>query len=215
MPWEVTEIVRSVRERFPNSQLGIHTHNDGECAVANTLAAVREGASRCRARSTAMASAAATPTCARSSRICELKLGCSRLPDGSLHEPDRAVALSSPRWPTWPPTSTWPTWARPPSRTRAASTSPPCGASALSYQHIDPAAGRQRDAGGGVSELSGRGNLLSKAEEYGLEIDQATDVSGRAERDQGAGIAGLFLRGRRGLRDADAQAPAAGLQTAL
>ncbi len=37
------------------------------CAVANSLAAIRAGASTCRARSTATASAAATRTCARSS----------------------------------------------------------------------------------------------------------------------------------------------------
>lgn len=42
MPWEITEIVSAVRgaARVP---LGIHTHNDAECAVANSLAALREG----------------------------------------------------------------------------------------------------------------------------------------------------------------------------
>ena len=43
---------------------------------------------------------------------------------------------------------------------------------ALSYQHIDPAlVGNQMQVV--VSELSGRGNLLSKAEEYGLKLDEA------------------------------------------
>ena len=42
----------------------------------------------------------------------------------------------------------------------------PCAASAQSYQHIDPElVGNQMRVV--VSELSGRGNLLSKAEEYG------------------------------------------------
>lgn len=40
---EVTRIVREVRKHV-NVPLGIHTHNDCELAVANTLAAVREGA---------------------------------------------------------------------------------------------------------------------------------------------------------------------------
>ncbi|MGH8310867.1 MAG: citramalate synthase, partial [Steroidobacteraceae bacterium] len=42
MPWEIAEIVREVK-RAVDHPLGIHTHNDGECAVANSLAAVREG----------------------------------------------------------------------------------------------------------------------------------------------------------------------------
>ena len=44
LPHEMAEIVRHVREAFPDAQIGIHTHNDAECAVANALAAVQEGA---------------------------------------------------------------------------------------------------------------------------------------------------------------------------
>jgi 2-isopropylmalate synthase len=43
MPWEVADIVRAVNSAL-SIPIGIHTHNDGECAVANSLAAVREGA---------------------------------------------------------------------------------------------------------------------------------------------------------------------------
>jgi 2-isopropylmalate synthase len=46
-----------------------------------------------------------------------------------------------------------------------------------SYQHVDPkSVGNQMEVV--VSELSGRGNLLSKAEEYGVEIAQQADVGG-------------------------------------
>jgi 2-isopropylmalate synthase len=41
---EVTMIVAEVRKSFPGACLGIHTHNDGGLAVANTLAAVEAGA---------------------------------------------------------------------------------------------------------------------------------------------------------------------------
>jgi 2-isopropylmalate synthase len=44
LPHQVAEAVRAVREALPDAALGIHTHNDAECAVANTLAAVAEGA---------------------------------------------------------------------------------------------------------------------------------------------------------------------------
>jgi 2-isopropylmalate synthase len=46
-----------------------------------------------------------------------------------------------------------------------------------SYQHIDPAlVGNTSQVV--VSELSGRGNLLSKAEEHGIPVDEGVDVSG-------------------------------------
>jgi len=44
LPSEVMEIVRTVRERFPDVRVGIHTHNDGGVADANSLMAVEAGA---------------------------------------------------------------------------------------------------------------------------------------------------------------------------
>ncbi len=44
LPGEVERIVADVANAVPGSRLGIHTHNDTEHAVANTLAAVRAGA---------------------------------------------------------------------------------------------------------------------------------------------------------------------------
>jgi 2-isopropylmalate synthase len=44
LPHEVEAIVADVARHIPGDRLGIHTHNDTENAVANTLAAVRAGA---------------------------------------------------------------------------------------------------------------------------------------------------------------------------
>lgn len=44
LPHEMIAIVRDVRESLPEALIGIHTHNDAECAVANALVAVQEGA---------------------------------------------------------------------------------------------------------------------------------------------------------------------------
>jgi 2-isopropylmalate synthase len=43
LPHEVAEIVADVAKHVPGKNLGIHTHNDTENAVANTLMAVRAG----------------------------------------------------------------------------------------------------------------------------------------------------------------------------
>lgn len=43
LPEQVREVVAHVREELPEVALGIHVHNDGALAVANTLAAVRAG----------------------------------------------------------------------------------------------------------------------------------------------------------------------------
>ena len=44
LPDEVFEITRTVCKKFKNTTIGIHAHNDSDCAVANTLAAVSAGA---------------------------------------------------------------------------------------------------------------------------------------------------------------------------
>ena len=46
LPEEIEAIVTRVRQRFPRAVLGIHCHNDGDLAVANSLAALTAGATQ-------------------------------------------------------------------------------------------------------------------------------------------------------------------------
>ena len=46
LPFEVEAIVAAVHAAFPALAIGIHCHDDSGCAVANTLAAVRAGATQ-------------------------------------------------------------------------------------------------------------------------------------------------------------------------
>ena len=43
LPARCAAVMREVRAALPGAALGIHTHNDAECAVANSLAAVERG----------------------------------------------------------------------------------------------------------------------------------------------------------------------------
>lgn len=45
-PFEIAEITAEVVRRFPNIEVGIHCHNDCGCAAANSVAAVRAGATQ-------------------------------------------------------------------------------------------------------------------------------------------------------------------------
>lgn len=45
IPSQISAIVKKVRSSYPELALGVHTHNDSDCAVANAITAVEEGCS--------------------------------------------------------------------------------------------------------------------------------------------------------------------------
>lgn len=168
MPPEISSIVSEVRKELPNASIGIHTHNDSECAVANSLAAINEGAMHVQGTINGYGERCGNANLCSIIPNLELKMGLSCLPDGKLselHDTGKFVAEIANLAPD----------------THAAY----IGKSAFahkggihvaamrrnvdSYQHIDPTivGNEMRTV---VSELSGRGNLLSKADEYHLDI---------------------------------------------
>lgn len=173
MPWEVAEATRLVAREI-NTPLGIHTHNDGECAVANSLAAIREGVTHIQGTINGIGERCGNANLCAVIPDLELKLGLACLPAGNL---ERLYEISH-------------------FVTEVANLTPNehmayVGRSAFahkggvhvhairqvehSYQHIDPElVGNQMRVV--VSELSGRANLLSKAEEYGVEIANGESV---------------------------------------
>ena len=175
LPWEVTETVRAVRARFPNTPLGIHAHNDSECAVANSLEAVREGCTQVQGTINGYGERCGNANLCSVIPDLEIKLGLKALPDGSLARltelshyvaelanlaPDEHLAYVGKA-----------AFAHKGGVHVAA-----IRRSAASYQHIDPSlVGNQMQVV--VSELSGRGNLISKAEEYGLNLDESTNIA--------------------------------------
>jgi 2-isopropylmalate synthase len=75
MPWDVTEIVRELVDELP-CDVGLHFHDDGGCAVANSLLGIEAGGCTCRAPPTGWGSGAATPTCSRSWPTCSSSGRC-------------------------------------------------------------------------------------------------------------------------------------------
>lgn len=166
LPWEVEEATSRVIRQLAGVPIGIHTHDDGGCGVANTLAAVRVGATQIQGTVNGYGE-----------RVANANL-CTIIPDLQLKMGYECVSVEGLRGLTEL------------SRYIAELANlthddhlPYVGASAFahkggihvaamlkhagSYQHIDPAVvgNRQRSV---VSELSGRGNLIDMIRQYNL-----------------------------------------------
>jgi 2-isopropylmalate synthase len=172
MPWQVAETVRAVRAVVP-VPLGVHTHNDSETAVANSLAAIMEGAIQVQGTINGYGERCGNANLCSIIPSLELKLGKRCLPDGHLqtltevsHFLAEVANLAPNEHQAYVGKSAF--------AHKGGIHVAAMRRTAASYQHIVPelVGNQQRVV---VSELSGRGNLLSKAEEYGL---SAGDVGG-------------------------------------
>jgi len=175
MPWEVREIVARVQEDL-NFPLGIHTHNDSECAVANTLVAVQEGCVQVQGTINGYGERCGNANLCSIIPDLELKMGLQALPDGHLKKlfdlshyvaevanlaPDEHLAFIG----------------RAAFAHKGGIHVAAMRRNIESYQHIDPElVGNKMEVV--VSELSGRGNLITKAEEYGVSLSDGMDVRG-------------------------------------
>jgi 2-isopropylmalate synthase len=165
MPWQVAEIVRTVRTAV-DAPLGIHAHNDGDCAVANSLIAAREGVVQIQGTVNGYGERCGNANLCSVVPDLELKLGKRCLPEGALSrlfEVGHFVAEVA----NLAPDEHLPYVGKSAFAHKGGIHVAAMRRNEISYQHIDPTlVGNQMRVV--VSELSGRGNLLSKAEEYGI-----------------------------------------------
>jgi len=176
LPAELTAILRAVKAEV-KAPLGIHVHNDAECAVANSLAAVTEGVDHVQGTMNGFGERCGNANLVSIVPSLVLKMGLDCIPENNLRElrdVSRFVSELANRKP-WP-------------------SQPYVGDSAFAhkggmhvsavvkhpetYEHIDPqAVGNHRRVL--VSELAGKSNVLWKAREYGIDIDRDTPDSRR------------------------------------
>lgn len=174
LPWEITQYVNMIQEAFPGVDVGIHTHNDGELAVANSLAAVSAGAVHVQGTINGYGERCGNAnlcsvipdlqlkmnyTCIASENLFKLTLLSRTVAEIANLAPDDHLAYVG---------------------KSAFAHKGGIHVAAIrrnvdSYQHINPdlVGNKMRVL---VSDLSGRGNLLSKAEELGLDISKAEAV---------------------------------------
>ncbi|HPQ15983.1 MAG TPA: citramalate synthase [Bryobacteraceae bacterium] len=161
----VTEIVAEVRKRF-DGIIGIHAHNDSDCAVANTIAAVEQGATHIQGCMNGYGERCGNANLCSAIANLELKLG------HTVIGPERLTNLA-------PVARFIAELANLPLR----GDQPYVGHSAFAhkggvhvsailrdaatYEHVDPArvGNRQRVL---LSDLSGRANILYKLKQHGI-----------------------------------------------
>ncbi len=169
LPWEVEAIVSDVKQQIGDTQLGIHTHDDAGCGVANTLAAVRAGAAQVQGTINGYGERVANANLCTLIPDLQLKMGFNCVPESNLA---RLTELSR--------------YVAEVANLTHDEHFPFVGASAFahkggihvaamlknqeSYQHIDPqlVGNQQRSV---VSELSGRGNIIDKARQFDLDVE--------------------------------------------
>src|SRR5213593_3651286 len=150
LPHELTAILREVT-RHVKTPLGIHVHNDAECAVANSLAAVSEGASQVQGTINGYGERCGNANLISIIPTLVLKMGLDCVPASKLKElrdASRFVSELANRKP----------W----------DAQPYVGDSAFAHK-----------GGMHVSELAGKSNILWKAREYGIDLDRDTPDSRR------------------------------------
>jgi 2-isopropylmalate synthase len=168
MPWDVESIIRVVKEAI-HHPFGIHTHNDSECAVVNSLTAIRAGAMQVQGTINGVGERCGNANLISIMADLELKMGYPCLPAGKLghlYELSHFVAEVA----NLTPDEHLPFVGKSAFAHKGGVHVAAMRRSAQSYQHIEPEkiGNKMRVV---VSDLSGRGNLLSKAEEHGVEVE--------------------------------------------
>jgi 2-isopropylmalate synthase len=166
MPWRLAEIVRTARGTVA-ARLGVHAHDDGGCAVANSIAAIEAGVEQVQGTINGYGERCGNANLCAVIPNLELKMGRRCVPEGKLRtltELSHLVAEVANLAPNEHQAYVGKSAFAHKGGIHVAA----MRRNQTSYQHVEPevVGNKMRVV---VSELSGRGNLLSKAEEYGLD----------------------------------------------
>ncbi len=176
LPWEIAQYVDAVQQAFPNTPLGIHTHNDGELAVANTLAAVQVGAVHVQGTINGYGERCGNANLCSIIPDLELKMGYQCLPEASNLRTLTTLSRTVAEIANLAPDNHLAYVGKSAFAHKGGIHVAAIRRNADSYQHIDPTlVGNEMRIL--VSDLSGQGNLLSKAEEFGLDVSREEALS--------------------------------------
>ena len=172
---ELQRIIKRVKKEFPKADLGIHTHNDSELAVANSLAAVELGANQVQGTMNGVGERCGNANLCSIIPAIKLKLKQDCISDEQLtrlRETSRYILeLANIRPFRYQPYVGRSAFAHKGGIHVAAVERNP-----KTYEHIQPEliGNRRRVL---VSDLSGRSTIKQKADQYGIEISSKDPVA--------------------------------------
>jgi 2-isopropylmalate synthase len=166
LPSQIRTALAVVREALPGALLGIHTHDDSGCAVANTLTAVECGATQVQGTVNGIGERTGNANLITIAADLQLKMGCDVLAPERLarltataHFVDELLNRS--------PDPTQPYVGKHAFAHKAGLHAAGIQADSRTFEHVDPGVvGNSRDVL--ISELSGRGSIVEKAREAGI-----------------------------------------------
>jgi 2-isopropylmalate synthase len=168
LPWEVEQVVRAVAAAL-NRPVGIHAHDDAGCGVANSLAAIRAGATHLQGTINGYGERCGNANLCSILPTLELKMGLSCLGSAALAELTH-VARQVAEIANLAPDAHAPYVGRSAFAHKAGIHVAAIRRHPRAYEHVDPVlVGNHTRVV--VSELSGRGNVLAKAEEYDVTLE--------------------------------------------
>jgi 2-isopropylmalate synthase len=174
LPSELKAIVaRTVRE-FPDVEIGIHTHNDAGCGVANALSAVEAGATHVQGTVNGIGERCGNCDLVTTIANLQLKMGVKALEDERLERLTETSNYVSELMNLTPDTHR-PYVGRSAFAHKGGLHVDGISRDPATYEHVPPeAVGNTRRMP--VGELSGKNSILVKAEELGLETGDVAAI---------------------------------------
>src|SRR5438309_7600536 len=168
LPPQIRTALAVVREALPDVPLGIHTHDDSGCGVANTLVAVEAGATQVQGTVNGIGERTGNANLITIIADLQLKMGCELLPPERLarltetaHFVDELLNRS--------PNPAQPYVGKHAFAHKAGLHAAGIRADAKTFEHVDPAVvGNSRDVL--ISEISGKGTITEKAGGAGIKL---------------------------------------------
>ncbi len=169
LPWEIEEIIKQVNKKLDNPAIGIHTHNDSEVGVANTIYAVRGGASQVQGTMNGYGERCGNANLCSIIPNMKLKMGIDCLSDDEitrLYDVSHFIHELT----NLPPLKQGAYVGESAFAHKGGIHVSAVMKNSETYEHISPeTVGNRRRVL--VSDLSGRSNILYKAQELGIKID--------------------------------------------
>jgi 2-isopropylmalate synthase len=177
LPPQIRTALAVVAEALPGAALGIHTHDDSGCAVANTLTAVEAGATQVQGTINGIGERTGNANLVTIIADLQLKLGFRLLAPEQLARLTETAHLVDELL-NRVPDPAQPYVGKHAFAHKAGLHAAGVRADAQTFEHVDPAVvGNSRDVL--ISELAGKGTIAAKAKAAGIEL---ADIDAFTER---------------------------------